>query len=113
MDKAARALQIAGCIAHTGDAFVYSPAGDAAVSFTANPEEEPLPSDAEGRRVGTQPARMVRLTAARALFSARLPVVGEQFTGDGLRYRIAALPGAPTDPTIVFLCTVSPLPATP
>jgi hypothetical protein len=108
MNKAARAAQIGRCIAHTGDAFSFTPADGVAVSFAANVIDEPIPTDADGKRLGAQPPRLVRLTAARALFAARVPSAGEEFVGEtGHRYRIAALPDAPSHATIVFLCSVS------
>lgn len=106
MDKAARAAQLAGCIAHTGDAFTFTAPGTAtAVPFKANLQEEPLPGDADKNRLAPQPARQVRITAARAVFGARPPAVGEEIVGDtGHRYRIAALPEPATHATISFVC---------
>lgn len=115
MDHAARSAQIAGCIAHAGFQFSYlppdAPAGTAPLPFSANVENEPIPADAEKTRLGNTPARMVRLTAARFLFAARLPKVGEEIIGGGHRYRISALPEPPTSATLVFACTVTALPA--
>lgn len=115
MDHAARATQLDGCIAHAGFQFSFlppeAPAGTAPLSFSANVLTEQTPADADKTRLSAQAPRLVRLTAARFRFGARLPKAGEEIIGGGHRYRISALPEPPTSATIVFVCTVTPLPA--
>lgn len=110
MDKAARALQIAGCVAHTGDAFAFDPgAGGAVIAWTANPSDEPVPSQDPLNPV--ELPSMIRLVGPRAAFAApgREPREGEDLTdADGNHYRVVRKPGALTSPLLTLVCVTSP-----
>ena len=109
MDKVARALQLAGCVANTGDAFAFAPADALPVAWTANPQDEPSP-EVPGQ-LGTANPRLVRLTGARAPFlvaGARLPKAGESLTdADGYAYRIKETPLQHLNPLVAFLCVTT------
>lgn len=109
MDKAARALQLAGCIAHTGDAFVFAPGGELpVVNWKAN--------TALAAAAGTPPLnplippQAIRLVGARAPFAApsREPIEGDHLTDAvGNAYRVHAKDEDITNPLLTLYVTTS------
>jgi hypothetical protein len=106
MDKAARAAQIARCVANTGDLITYQ----GSEPFAANIVPEPSEANPLTRDPGK--VTVVRLSYARTALQevspAARPASGEYFTdAEGNRYRITKPLSHPLQPLAVFICTVS------
>ena len=108
MDKAARALQLAGCIAHTGDVFTFNPGDEGApILWKANPAAE---GGVGGGKLNLLiKTGRVQLTGARSAFDGRrLPVAGDDLTDEaGHVYTVVEAPPEPTNPLLTLICTVS------
>lgn len=108
MDKAARAAQLAGCIAHTGDAFVFAPGDIAQVEWTANVSPASAPGTAPLNPL--IPPHALRLVGARAAFAApaREPVEADTLTDPaGNSYRVHAKDEDLTNPLLTLYVTTS------
>lgn len=108
MDKIARAAQLAGCIAHTGDAFVFAPGDIADVAWTANPGPAAAPGTAPLNPL--IPPQAIRLVGARASFAApaREPVEGDTLAdAAGNSYRVHAKDEDLTSPLLTLYVTTS------
>jgi hypothetical protein len=107
MDKAARAAQLAGCIAHTGDVFRFEIAGIGSLEWPANVQPEASPNP--GKRNAVIKSGRLQLTGARSVFAEfREPRVGEDLTDEaGNLYSIAEIPPDPTNPLLILICTVT------
>ena len=109
-DKAARARQLQGCVAHTGDAFLFSPRDlPMPIEWVANCTPETAPGT--GKLNVLVVTGRQKLTGSRATFSGagRIPKVGEFLTDtEGNLYTIAQVPPDPLNPLLVLICTVTP-----
>ena len=107
MDKSARAAQLAGCIAHTGDAFIFAAGGAAApITWYAN-------AAAQGAASGGKLNPLIKpghtqLVGPRAAFTGRLPKPGDDLTDAGGHiYTVREVPSDPTNPLLTLVCTCS------
>jgi hypothetical protein len=105
MDKAARAAQIARCVAHTQTGGLLTYQGGA--PFPANIQDEPSEANPLTRDPGK--VTVVRVSIARTCLNGARPTSGEYFVDEaGNKYRITKPLSHPLQPLAVFICTVSP-----
>jgi len=102
MDKSALAAQLAGCVTHTGDLFVFK-----GQTFSGNVENAPDTPAEFDRQTGDNTT--VKITCSRAelieKFGTKLPDFQDVLTdAAGNLYRIQSSPSHPLSPSVVFLC---------
>jgi hypothetical protein len=107
MDKAARALQLGRCVAHTGDVFRFEIPGLGSLEWPANVQPEAAPNP--GKRNAVIKSGRLQLTGARSVFAClREPRVGEDLRDEaGNLYSIAEIPPDPLNPLLILICTVT------